>query len=124
MKKNNPRIYRISQAVQVALAQLIEREIKDPRLGLVTITSVDVTPDLSYAKIYVVPRAGKDMDQMVNILNKASKFLRHRLAKEVQLRIVPILQFRYDTSFSYGEKMDELLKDVSVTKPDEQPDEE
>ena len=120
MQKNNPRIHRISQAIQIELVKLIEREIKDPRLGIVTVTGVEVTSDLSYAKIYIVARDESKAKESLKILNGAASFLRRRLAKEVRLRVIPELQFHYDQASIYGSKMYALLKNVQINNDDEE----
>lgn len=112
------RTHRVSQAIQRELAQLIEMEIKDPRLDVVTITGADVTSDFSYAKIYVVVRHDEKAQETLAILNKAAGFLRRRLSREIQLRTTPQLSFHYDQSIRYGQRIDELLKDVNPDESD------
>ena len=118
MAKPNNRIIRIAQQIREELAKLIAREVKDPRLGMVTVTEVEVTRDLSYAKVYVVVRDKATQEQSLTVLNLAAGFLRRRLAKEMLLRHVPELQFQYDQSQDYGNQIDNLLRKVNIN-PDE-----
>ena len=96
MAKEFSRTQRIGDQMQRELALLIQREIKDPRLGLVTITAVDVSRDLSHAKIFITIM-GQDDDQEavkgnLRILNDAAGFLRMQLGKSMKLRTVPQLR--------------------------------
>jgi ribosome-binding factor A len=109
------RVRRISMAVQVELAKIIQHEISDNRLKTLTITSVDVARDLSLAKIYFVTHAENDSEQMkrlVALLSKAAHFLRRRLAQKIELRVIPKLHFCYDTSEITGRRIDDLLKNI------------
>lgn len=112
MSANSTRIDRIANEMQIQLSKLISQEMKDPRLGIITITSVEVSRDLAHAKIYIVVRDEKTADLTLQILNKAAGFLRHHLGKLIDLRILPSLHFYYDTSSQYGRHIDELLKDL------------
>ncbi len=110
MKPSN-RTLRVAQQIQVELAKLIPAELKDPRLGVVTITGVEVTRDFAYAKVFVVMRDDKHPKTLV-LLNKAAGFLRRRLAKELLLRTTPELSFHLDQSIEYGARIDNLLRRV------------
>lgn len=104
------RIKRIESAIQMELAQLIEREIKDPRLDMVTVTQVKVSKDLSMARIYVLLRDESKIKDNLAILNRASRFLRHRLAQIINLRKTPELKFYYDDVISQGIRISQLLQ--------------
>jgi ribosome-binding factor A len=95
------------------LALMLQREVSDPRVTFVTVSHVDVTSDLKYAKIFVTRLNGFDSDQdaqeCVNALNKMSGFLRKGLASRVKLRGIPELQFHYDKTLENGFRMDELI---------------
>ncbi|MCW3150667.1 30S ribosome-binding factor RbfA [Stutzerimonas stutzeri] len=114
MTKEFSRTQRIGDQMQRELAQLIQREIKDPRLGLVTITGVDVSRDLSHAKIFITVM-GKDDDAQavthsLRILNDAAGFLRMQLGKVMKLRTVPQLHFNYDASVRRGVELASLIE--------------
>jgi len=106
------RTQRIDALVQETIARLIEAEINDPRLKMVTVTGVNVSKDLSIAKIYVITREESQKELMLKLLGKASKFLRHRLAQEVDLRKIPELRFYYDDSIAEGMHIDQLLNQI------------
>lgn len=99
--------------MQRELAQLIQHEIGDPRVGFVTLSHVDVTADLKYAKVYVT-RLGEDssaeaMKECLAGLARASGFLRRQLAGRIELRAMPELRFMHDKSLEHGFYMDELI---------------
>lgn len=103
---------RVADAIMRSLAVAIRSEIRDPRLGLVNINSVDVTRDLSIAKVYVT-LVGVD-DELENedaadILNNAASFLRNIIAKELTMRSVPRLSFFYDKTAVQGQKLSSLI---------------
>ncbi|MFS2122988.1 30S ribosome-binding factor RbfA [Pseudomonas sp. Pseusp97] len=114
MAKEYSRTQRIGDQMQRELALLIQREIKDPRLGLVTITGVDVARDLSHAKVYVTVMGQDDNAEVVKqntgILNDAAGFLRMQLGKAMKLRTVPQLHFSYDASIRRGAELSALIE--------------
>lgn len=114
MPKEYSRTQRIGDQMQRELAQLIQREIKDPRLGLVTITAVNVSRDLSHAKIFITVMGQEENEetitQSVRILKEAAGFLRTQLGKAMQLRSVPQLSFSYDASVRRGAELSALIE--------------
>ena len=115
MAREFSRTQRIGEQLQRELAQLIQQEVKDPRVGLVTVNGTKVSRDLNYADIYITVMAPLDEVQAqseisVKILNRASGFLRGRIAKLIQLRVVPQLRFHFDSSVSRGNYMSSLIK--------------
>ncbi|WP_181295731.1 30S ribosome-binding factor RbfA [Pseudomonas sp. Q2-TVG4-2] len=114
MAKEFSRTQRIGDQMQRELALLIQREVKDPRLGLVTITAVEVSRDLSHAKVFITVM-GKDDDEdavktNLRILNDAGGFLRMQLGKAMKLRTVPQLHFNYDASVRRGVELTSLIE--------------
>ena len=107
------RTQRIGDQIQRELASLVQLEMKDPRLGMVTINAVEVSRDLAYAEIFIT-LLGEDDEaarkNTVEILSHASGFLRSRLAKQMQLRMVPNLRFRYDESVARGQRLSALIE--------------
>jgi ribosome-binding factor A len=90
---------------------MLQREIKDPRLGMVSIIGVDVTRDMSLAKVfYTLIGSDHNTPEVQEGLKKASGFLRYELGKRVQLRIVPKLDFRYDESVIKGAELSRLIE--------------
>ena len=111
---NFKRADRVAELIRVDVSEIISKEVKDPRLHAVTITSVKVTDDLRNAKIYFV-EMGKDecSDEIKAGLNQALGFIRRELGKKLQLRFVPELMFFHDTSFGYGNRIEKLLAQIA-----------
>ncbi|MBE9527359.1 MAG: 30S ribosome-binding factor RbfA [Proteobacteria bacterium] len=109
---------RVGELIQRELATLLSREVKDPRLALISITAVDVTRDLSLAKVfYTIMDIADETDQNKQAkvkegLIKASGFLRYELGHRIQLRIVPKLEFFYDQSVVHGSELSSLIDHV------------
>lgn len=103
------RSQRVADSIQRCLAQLLQRA-RDPRFIQVTITAVDVSPDLANAAIYVSVLDDSKATETVSALNKASGYFRHELVDMIDLRILPKLQFRFDDSIGRGARINELLK--------------
>ena len=112
MAKEFSRARRVSDQIQRELAGIIQLEMKDPRLGMVTVSAVEVSRDMSYAKVFVTflgLDAQKDVDDALKILNEASSFLRTLLAKAMRLRVTPQLRFQYDSSLRRGRELSSLI---------------
>ncbi|MGI0118358.1 30S ribosome-binding factor RbfA [Zooshikella sp. RANM57] len=115
MAKEFSRTQRIADQIQKELAVLIQLEIKDPRLGMVTVSSVEVSRDLAYANIYVTFLGKEDQvsnDEQVAVLNKAAGFLRSMLAKRLTVRTTPQLRFFFDESIQRGQYLSKLIDDA------------
>lgn len=115
MPKEYSRTQRIGDQMQRELSQLIQREIKDPRVGLVTITAVEVSRDLSNAKVFVtvMGREADDdaaVEESRKVLQGAAGFLRVQLGKAMQLRTIPQLRFHYDASIRRGVELSALIE--------------
>lgn len=112
------RIGRINEEIQRELSALL-RTVKDPRLqsGLVTITHVDTTSDLRYAKIYISALNKENEKEMMKGLKSASGYLRRELGAALRLRYTPELQFIADDSIQQGAHILEMLRDPAVVKP-------
>lgn len=114
--KHSPRGFnrtdRIADQIQKDLALLLQREIKDPRVGMVTVSSVKVSKDLSFSDVYV-SFMGKDSleeaKEALEVLEKASGFLRSSLAKGVKLRVMPKLRFHYDVTMVEAPRISALI---------------
>ena len=111
MAKDFSRTDRVESVVKRELALLIDNEIKDPRIGRVTISAVKVSKDLSYARVYVTMLDNSQQQQVLKILNGASKFLRSRLAERLSLRVTPQLRFIYDEVLA---RSDSLLEKIDI----------
>ena len=112
------RIPRINDAIQKELSALL-RTVKDPRVseGMLTITHVDTTSDLRYARVYVSALNCKDEKDLMRGLKSAAGFLRRELGHALQLRYTPELQFIADDSIAYGAHILEVLRDPEKVKP-------
>ena len=111
MPREFTRSDRVGDAIQRYLANMIQQEIRDPRVGMVNINDVKVTRDMAYAKVYVT-LVGADEEASltsVGVLNKAAGFLRTMLAKELNMRTVPRLQFYYDHTSVRGQDLSSLI---------------
>ncbi|WP_191601071.1 30S ribosome-binding factor RbfA [Marinomonas algicola] len=110
------RTSRIGDQLQKELASIIQFEVKDPRLGLVTINEVRVAKDLGYADIYYTVLGMDDKPEKLAenqvALDSAKNFLRRRLSQEVKLRIMPHLRFHYDNSVLNGARMSALIDEA------------
>jgi ribosome-binding factor A len=125
MPKDFPRTRRVGEQIKRDLAELIRDEVKDPRVGMVTITGVDVTRDIAYATVYVTFLGSGDPAGGVDALNHAAGFLRSQLGRVMRLRSVPQLKFVYDKSVEEGSRLASLI-DAAVAsdrKPEEPEDE-
>lgn len=111
MPKNVDRMHKIQDLIHRTVATLLREEFKDPRIGLVTVMSVEVSRDLSFAKVYISVLEEDKVKETLNVLNKASGFFRTHLAKTCHLRLVPKIKFEFDESVRRGARIDSLLKD-------------
>ena len=113
----NNRIGRINEEIQRELSTLI-RSVKDPRVtGMISVTAVDTTPDLKFAKIYISVLDKSDCTQVLKGLKSASGWLRRELGHALNLRYTPELTFVRDDSIDQGAHILELLRDPTVVKP-------
>lgn len=145
MPREFSRHQRVADFIKREVAQILQLEMRDPRLGMVSVTAVDVSRDLALAKIYVTflenanlakakpnqeneknagsdsDASGKhdqqDIDETIEVLNKASGFIRSRLARELTMRSTPSLRFYFDASVSRGQQLSSLIdKAVAADK--------
>lgn len=107
------RANRVADQIQRELALVFQREMKDPRLGLATVSAVEVSSDLQNAKVFVT-FLGKDekeeIEEALEVVRGAAGFLRSKLAKEMRMRSVPALRFFFDKSIQEGQRMTSLIE--------------
>jgi ribosome-binding factor A len=116
MKKTSQRAQRVADQLQRELMQLLRDEVKDPRVGRVTVTQVEVAADLGHAKIHFTHLAGQEhADEAVRALERAAGFLRSELAHRLSLYTVPQLHFVYDDSIESGMRLAQLI-DAAVAQ--------
>ena len=104
------RMRRVDEAVRAVLSDAITRDLKDPRIGFVTVTGVKTSPDLRHASVYVSVM-GKESERASSLqgLESAHGYLQRRIASELSLKHTPELSFRYDESIDRGMRISELL---------------
>jgi ribosome-binding factor A len=110
--RNRNRNQRVADLIQVALAEILQKDVKDLRFGIITVTSVTVAHDLSSAKVYVSVLDEDKADATIKALNNAAKFLRFSLANAIELRVTPELKFVYDDSVVRGSRITSLINEA------------
>ena len=103
------KIERLNHVIQEEISKILMLEVKDENIKFITITGVDTTNDLSFSKIYYTVLNKDKKQEAQEALEKASSFIRTKLAASIDIRHTPELRFIYDTSIAYGEHIDELI---------------
>lgn len=112
MAKDFARTDRVADFLRKELASTIQFNMRDPRLGMVSITDVEVTRDLSFAKVFVTfvgPESDAEIKESVDVLNRASGFLRTQISKSHRMRTTPRLSFHFDKSVVRGSYLSDLI---------------
>ncbi len=118
------RTHRVAEQIQQELAELLRTEVKDPRVGMVTVTHVDVSNDMAHAKVYFTHLAGREHgDDAVKALSRTAGFLRSQLSHRLKLYTVPQLHFVYDDSIESGMRLSRLI-DEAVAEDRKHPHDE
>jgi ribosome-binding factor A len=115
---------RVADQIQKDLSELIAFELKDPRVGMVTISEVQLTPDYAHAKIYftLLKDSAEEVRQTLEGLNKASGYLRNMLGKRLHIHTLPSLHFLHDTSTVRGLAMSALIDQANATRAKDDPE--
>ena len=109
MRRAQGRPQKLGDLIQRELSELLQRELRDPRVGMVTITAVDVSPDFSHAKVlFTVLDTGK-LETTLEGLTRSAGFLRSQLARRIKLYTTPELRFAYDESVARGDRLSRLI---------------
>ncbi len=117
-KQDNPRARRLGEQIQRELGDLLRREVKDGRIGNVTVTAVNVTGDLRMATVYYLIFGKDGADPKVQRgLESAANFLRNALSKSLMIRYTPTLKFELDTSIEHGVRLTQLIDSVTKAQP-------
>lgn len=111
-KRVSNRSRRLAGELQKELADILANEMKDPRLGFVTLTGVEVSSDGTHARIFFVCADDGAKDDIARVLRGAGGFLRSELARRLNVRIIPELRFAYDQSIGEGMRMDRLIDEA------------
>ncbi|WP_418790181.1 30S ribosome-binding factor RbfA [Phosphitispora sp. TUW77] len=111
------RANRVAEEIKKEITQMLREEIKDPRIGFVTVTGAEVTSDIRYAKVFVSIYGDDDTKlQSMQALENAKGFVRGELGKRMRLRYTPEITFRFDSSIEYGARIMKLLEEVKETE--------
>ncbi|MCX7988797.1 MAG: 30S ribosome-binding factor RbfA [Thermodesulfovibrio sp.] len=106
------RSQRLSILLKEEIADIVLHKIKDPRLGFITVTDVELSDDLRVAKVFISVLKDEDREVSLQILNEAKGFVRGEIAKRLRIKIIPTFEFLYDESIERGFRIDKLLKDI------------
>ncbi len=110
---------RLGQELKVQISLILAREMRDPRIGLATVTDARVSPDLRYARVFVsVLGSGEEQKATLAALNQAAGFIRRQLGPRLRLRHNPEVTFCFDQSIEQGARMEEILAEVKKEMPD------
>jgi len=109
VKRGQGRPQRLGDLIQRDLSELIRLELRDPRVGMITITSVDVSPDMSHAKVFFTVLEKEKLQQTLEGLSRSAGFLRSQLAKRIKMYTTPGLRFAYDESVERGDRLSRLI---------------
>ncbi|MDP5240155.1 30S ribosome-binding factor RbfA [Uliginosibacterium sp. 31-16] len=128
MPKEFSRGARVAEQIKRELAELIRLEVKDPRVGFISLTDVELTPDYAHAKVFFTSMYGEEgLDEILAGLNRASGFLRRELRRRVRVHTTPELHFAYDRSVVEGSRLSALIdkavaEDKALRGDDDAPD--
>ncbi len=106
------RSQRLSILLREEIADIIMRRVKDPRLGFVTVTDVELSQDLKIARVFVSVLKEEEKDLTLEILNSAKGLIRSEVSKRVRVKFIPTIEFRADSSVERGDKIDKLLREI------------
>jgi len=112
VKRGQGRPQKLGDLIQRELSELLQRELRDPRVGMITITGVDVSPDFSHAKILYTTLDPAHVEEAGEGLKRAAGFLRSQLAKRIKLYTTPELRFEYDESVERCDRLSRLIDSV------------
>lgn len=121
MQRQYGRNQRVADLIQRELAPLFQRDLRNPEFGLVTISRVDLSPDLSNARVFLTNIGGTlNQDSLITNINKQVGHFRHELAGKLRLRSVPKLHFIYDTAIEKGERLYSLIASLKAHSDSDQ----
>jgi len=117
MNYSYKRADRVSDLLKKEISQLLLREVKDPHIGFITITDVEVSKDLQVAKVYyTILGDEKQLRESAQALNRASRFIERQLGKRLRMRYIPDILFKYDHSLEYGNRIDDILSHLEISE--------
>jgi len=112
MPRDFSRTQRVADQIQRELAELLRTEVKDPRIGLITLTGVEVSPDYAHAKVFFTSLDAEHLKAIETGLKRAAGFLRHELGQRIRLHTIPELRFVYDASVERGVRLSRLIDEA------------
>ena len=121
-KKGFQRSERVAEQVRRDLAELIRTELKDPRVGMISLTDVELTPDYAHAKVFFTTLNSEHLDEIQRGLKRASGFLRRELGRRIHIHTLPELNFVYDSSLERGSSLSQLIDQANAIS-DQTPEE-
>jgi len=109
------RVERVAEQMKKEIAELLQDEIKDPRIGFVTVTDVELSSDMQHAKVYVSVYGDEEQKkQTLEALDRATGFIRREIGRRIKLRLVPEIVFKYDESIERGDRIARLLSRIKA----------
>ena len=121
-KRGFQRSDRVAEQVRRDLAELIRTELKDPRVGMISLTDVELTPYYAHAKVYFTTLNTEHLDEIERGLKRAAGFLRHELGRRIHIHTLPELHFIYDSSIERGTSLSQLIDQANALS-DQTPEE-
>lgn len=118
MPKDYSRLQRVGDALRRDLAQYIQLEMRDPRVGMVMVNDVEVSRDLAFARVFVTvmgKNSAEEASEALEVLNDAAGYLRSQLARSSTMRTTPRLKFEYDSSVLHGQHLSSLIDEAVAT---------
>jgi ribosome-binding factor A len=116
VKRGSGRAQRLGDLMQRELSELIRLELRDPRVGMITLTSVDVSPDMSHAKVFFTMLEKDKLEDTLHGLKRSAGFLRSQLARRMSMYTTPELRFVYDESVERGDHLSRLIDSTKIRK--------
>ena len=114
---NSNRLERINEELKKEISNIINYEVTNSKVtGMISVTKVKVSPDLSFARVYVSMLHSKNIKDSLAGLKSSTGFIRSRIAENINLRVTPELVFEFDDSLEYGEKIDRILEEIMPKK--------
>ena len=113
-KKGFQRSDRVAEQVRRDLADLIQNELKDPRVGMISLTAVELTPDYAHAKVFFTTLDAEHLEEVERGLKRAAGFLRRELGRRIHIHTLPELHFIYDNSLERGSSLSQLIDKASA----------
>jgi ribosome-binding factor A len=116
---NPQRLRRVADQIQRELSDLIRNELKDPRVGMVTITGVEMSPDLTHAKVFFTSLVDGAQTEALEGLRRSAGFLRSNLGRRIKIQTTPELHFEYDASIAEGVRLSNLIDQAIQSTPEQ-----